>query len=53
MDTNPQELIHALRNLTCGELSCDGCTEQREEAADLIEALLSKIDALTTQLRRE
>lgn len=53
MDTDPQELLHSLRNFTCGELSCDCCTDQREEAADLIEALLSKIDALTAQLRRE
>ena len=53
MDAYHQELLHSLRNFTCGELSCDCCNDQREGAADLIEALLSKIDALTTQLRRE
>lgn len=53
MDSYPQELLHSLRNFTCGELSCDCCNDQREKAADLIEALLSKIESLTAQLRRE
>lgn len=37
------DFVEKLKNLTCGELSCDDCNEQREEAAREIESLRAKL----------
>ena len=37
------EFVSRLRDLTCGELSCDECNADREHAADEIERLTEEL----------
>lgn len=38
------DIVEKLRNTTCGEISCEQCNEEREEAAQEIEKLRNGVD---------
>lgn len=41
-----KDFIERLRNVTCGEISCDDCNDDRERAAELIHALNLECDLI-------
>lgn len=40
------DVVQYLRNFTCGDLPCEVCTSQRNEAADRIETLEKEVYSL-------
>ena len=44
------ELIAALRNHTCGEISCEQCNAERKAAADMLDYEAVDADMITSDV---
>lgn len=48
--TKVDDLLTSLREVSCGEISCERCNSEREQAADEIERLLALCEELLNKL---